>query len=392
MNRIYLDHAATTPLRPEVLEAMMPYMSDIYGNPSSLHAYGRESRSAIDASRHEIARHLNCDPHELVFTSGGTESDNTALFGAVRAWQQSRGSGGVRGHIITSSVEHHAIMNPCKQLEQFGFDITYLPVDEHGQVSLNDLLAAIRPETFLVSLIYGNNETGTLQPIVEIGRALRERGIVFHTDAVQALGMMTIDLGALPVDMMSFSAHKINGPKGVGLLYCRRGVRWAPLLYGGSQERDQRAGTENVPGIVGFARAVQLVCEEYPSRSREMWEIRRTFIDTLNTLLPSSHVIFNGHPTETLPHIINVSFPGLSSDTLLMNLDLAGIAVSSGSACSAGSLEVSHVLRAMNLPEERLLSAVRFSFGHDSSVDLAREAAKRVATVVNRMHDLIRNE
>lgn len=392
MNRIYLDHAATTPLRPEVLEAMMPYMSDIYGNPSSLHAYGRESRSAIDAARHEIARHLNCDPHELVFTSGGTESDNTALFGAVRAWQQSRGSGGVRGHIITSSVEHHAIMNPCKQLEQFGFDITYLPVDEHGQVSLNDLLAAIRPETFLVSLIYGNNETGTLQPIVEIGRALRERGIVFHTDAVQALGMMTIDLGALPVDMMSFSAHKINGPKGVGLLYCRRGVRWAPLLYGGSQERDQRAGTENVPGIVGFARAVQLVCEEYPSRSREMWEIRRTFIDTLNTLLPSSHVIFNGHPTETLPHIINVSFPGLSSDTLLMNLDLAGIAVSSGSACSAGSLEVSHVLRAMNLPEERLLSAVRFSFGHDSSVDLAREAAKRVATVVNRMHDLIRNE
>lgn len=392
MNRIYLDHAATTPLRPEVLEAMMPYMSDIYGNPSSLHAYGRESRSAIDAARHEIARHLNCDPHELVFTSGGTESDNTALFGAVRAWQQSRGSGGVRGHIITSSVEHHAIMNPCKQLEQFGFDITYLPVDEHGQVSLNDLLAAIRPETFLVSLIYGNNETGTLQPIVEIGRALRERGIVFHTDAVQALGMMTIDLGALPVDMMSFSAHKINGPKGVGLLYCRRGVRWAPLLYGGSQERDQRAGTENVPGIVGFARAVQLVCEEYPSRSREMWEIRRTFIDTLNTLLPSSHVIINGHPTETLPHIINVSFPGLSSDTLLMNLDLAGIAVSSGSACSAGSLEVSHVLRAMNLPEERLLSAVRFSFGHDSSVDLAREAAKRVATVVNRMHDLIRNE
>lgn len=392
MNRIYLDHAATTPLRPEVLEAMMPYMSDIYGNPSSLHAFGRESRSAIDAARHEIARHLNCDPHELVFTSGGTESDNTALFGAVRAWQQSRGSGGVRGHIITSSVEHHAIMNPCKQLEQFGFDITYLPVDEHGQVSLNDLLAAIRPETFLVSLIYGNNETGTLQPIVEIGRALRERGIVFHTDAVQALGMMTIDLGALPVDMMSFSAHKINGPKGVGLLYCRRGVRWAPLLYGGSQERDQRAGTENVPGIVGFARAVQLVCEEYPSRSREMWEIRRTFIDTLNTLLPSSHVIFNGHPTETLPHIINVSFPGLSSDTLLMNLDLAGIAVSSGSACSAGSLEVSHVLRAMNLPEERLLSAVRFSFGHDSSVDLAREAAKRVATVVNRMHDLIRNE
>lgn len=370
----------------------MPYMSDIYGNPSSLHAYGRESRSAIDAARHEIARHLNCDPHELVFTSGGTESDNTALFGAVRAWQQSRGSGGVRGHIITSSVEHHAIMNPCKQLEQFGFDITYLPVDEHGQVSLNDLLAAIRPETFLVSLIYGNNETGTLQPIVEIGRALRERGIVFHTDAVQALGMMTIDLGALPVDMMSFSAHKINGPKGVGLLYCRRGVRWAPLLYGGSQERDQRAGTENVPGIVGFARAVQLVCEEYPSRSREMWEIRRTFIDTLNTLLPSSHVIINGHPTETLPHIINVSFPGLSSDTLLMNLDLAGIAVSSGSACSAGSLEVSHVLRAMNLPEERLLSAVRFSFGHDSSVDLAREAAKRVATVVNRMHDLIRNE
>lgn len=392
MNRIYLDHAATTPLRPEVLEAMMPYMSDIYGNPSSLHAYGRESRSAIDAARHEIARHLNCDPHELVFTSGGTESDNTALFGAVRAWQLSRGSGGVRGHIITSSVEHHAIMNPCKQLEQFGFDITYLPVDEHGQVSLNDLLAAIRPETFLVSLIYGNNETGTLQPIVEIGRALRERGIVFHTDAVQALGMMTIDLGALPVDMMSFSAHKINGPKGVGLLYCRRGVRWAPLLYGGSQERDQRAGTENVPGIVGFARAVQLVCEEYPSRSREMWEIRRTFIDTLNTLLPSSHVIINGHPTETLPHIINVSFPGLSSDTLLMNLDLAGIAVSSGSACSAGSLEVSHVLRAMNLPEERLLSAVRFSFGHDSSVDLAREAAKRVATVVNRMHDLIRNE
>jgi cysteine desulfurase len=388
MKRLYLDHAATTPLRPEVLEEMMPYLTDLFGNPSSLHAFGRDSRVALDHARHRIARLLNCDPQEIAFTSGGTESDNTALFGTALAWRESSGA---RGHIITTSVEHHAVLHACRRLEELGFDVTYLPADELGQVNVQHFLSAIRDDTFLVSVMYGNNEVGTLQPIFEIGQAARERGIIVHTDAVQALGAVPVDLKRLPVDLLSASAHKINGPKGVGLLYHRRGVRWKPLLYGGSQERGHRAGTENVAGIVGFAKALQLVQEELSHKQDNMWELRRTFIQELSDRISSAHMTINGHPTATLPHIVNISFPGLSSDTLLMNLDLAGIAASSGSACSAGSLEVSHVLKAMGLSEDRLQSAVRFSFGYGTTVEAVREAAERIAAVVHRMLELVRS-
>ncbi len=381
MKHIYMDHAATTPLRPEVREAMMPYLTDAYGNPSSLHAFGRESRIALDTARHHIASHLNCDPRELIFTSGGTESDNTALLGT--AWQRLNDAGRqTRGHIITSAVEHHAVLHTCRRLEELGFDVTYLPVDEYGRIRVKDFVAAIRPDTFLASVIYGNNEVGTLQPIVEIGEAARERGIIFHTDAVQALGVLGIDLSALPVDLMSFSAHKINGPKGVGLLYCRRTVRFEPLLYGGSQEKNRRPGTENVAGIVGFAKALELAQSKWEEQHQRMWDLRRRFIEGLTSRLTPSHFTVNGHPQQVLPNIINISFPGLSSDTLLMNLDMAGIAASSGSACSAGSLEPSHVLAAMGLPEERLRSAIRFSLGYGHTPREIEEAAARVADVV----------
>ncbi len=390
MKRIYMDHAATSPLRPEVLEAMQPYLTDAYGNPSSLHAYGREARVALDSARHVIASCLNCDPRELVFTSGGTESDNTALFGA--AWQRwSSGRNASPGHIITTSVEHHAVIHACQRLEELGFDVTYLPVDEYGRISLEEFAAAIRADTFLVSVIYGNNEVGTLQPIAELGQIARERGLLVHVDAVQALGVLDLDLRSLPVDMMSFSAHKIGGPKGVGLLYSRSSVKWTPLLYGGSQERNLRAGTENVAGIAGFAEAMKLVKREAGDRRNRLWELRHLFLDTLASELPAADTfLLNGHPTETLPQIINVSFPGLSTDTLLMNLDLSGIAASSGSACSAGSLEPSHVLKAMGLSEERLRSAVRLSLGHGLTEEDVREAAIRVAKVVLQMKERIR--
>jgi len=391
MKRIYMDHAATSPLRPEVLEAMKPYLSDAFGNPSSLHSYGREARVALDTARHAIASCLNCDPRELVFTSGGTESDNTALFGA--AWQRwSAGGSASRGHIITTSVEHHAVLHACQRLEELGFDVTYLPVDEHGRISLEQFEAAIRDDTFLVSVIYGNNEVGTLQPIAELGLIARERGLLMHVDAVQALGVLDLDLSRLPVDFMSFSAHKINGPKGVGLLYCRSSVKWTPLLYGGSQERKFRAGTENVAGIAGFAEAMKLVKRESVDKRNKLWELRQLFLGTLENDLSAAGLKFivNGHPTEVLPHIINVSFPGLSTDTLLMNLDLSGIAASSGSACTAGSLEPSHVLIAMGLPDECLRSAVRFSLGYGLTQEDVREAAARVAKVVTQLKERIR--
>jgi len=391
MKRIYMDHAATSPLRPEVLEAMKPYLTDAFGNPSSLHSYGREAKVALDTARHTIAECLNCDPRELVFTSGGTESDNTALFGA--AWQRWTADGrSPRGHIITTSVEHHAVLHACQRLEELGFDVTYLPVDEHGRISLEEFKAAIRDDTFLVSVIYGNNEVGTLQPIDQIGHIAREHGLLVHVDAVQALGVLDLDLSRLPVDFMSFSAHKINGPKGVGLLYCRNSVKWSPLLYGGSQERRFRAGTENVAGIAGFAEAMKLVKRESGDKRMKLWELRHLFLGKLEEELSDAGMTFivNGHPTEALPHIINVSFPGLSTDTLLMNLDLSGIAASSGSACSAGSWEPSHVLKAMRLSDECLRSAVRFSLGYGLSEEDVQEAAARVAKVALQMKERIR--
>ncbi|GAB7056216.1 MULTISPECIES: cysteine desulfurase family protein [Paenibacillus] len=382
MKFIYLDHAATTPVHPEVVEAMIPYLSEMYGNASSTHAAGRQARTALNAARDRIAAFVGCSPSELVFTGSGTESDNMALFGAAEAYR-SRGK-----HIITTSIEHHAVLHACERLEQLGYEVTYLPVDRFGQVSLADVEEAIRPDTILISVMYGNNETGTLQPVEAIGRLAREQGICFHVDAVQALAHIPMDLSRLPVDLMSFSAHKLNGPKGIGALYISKTTKISPLLYGGSQERKRRAGTENTAGIVGFAKAVEIMQKNRYELKQKMEKLRQGMVKELERRLDADAFVINGHPTEVLPHILNVSFPGISTETMLMNLDLAGVAAASGSACTSGSLEVSHVLKAMKLPEAVTASAIRFSFGADNTEQQIAEVAGILETIVSRLRTI----
>ncbi|MBP1156527.1 MULTISPECIES: cysteine desulfurase family protein [unclassified Paenibacillus] len=379
MKLIYLDHAATTPVHPEVVEAMLPYFSEIYGNASSTHSAGREARTALNAARDRIASFIGCSPSEIVFAGSGTESDNMALLGAAEAYR-SRGR-----HIITTSIEHHAVLHACERLEALGYEVTYLPVDCFGQVSLSDVEKAVRPDTTLISVMYGNNETGTLQPIEAIGRFARERGICFHVDAVQALAHIPIDLGQLPVDLMSFSAHKLNGPKGIGALYISRTTRIAPLLFGGSQERKRRPGTENTAGIAGFAKAIEILQLNRYELKQKMEKLRQGMVNELTERLDADAFVINGHPTEQLPHILNVSFSGISTETMLMNLDLAGVAAASGSACTSGSLEVSHVLKAMKLPEDVTGSAIRFSFGANNDEQQISEAVSIIETIVRRL-------
>lgn len=380
MVSVYLDHAATTPLHPSVLEAMLPFLSEHFGNPSSIHSPGRISRAAMNDARDRIAACLGCEPGQLVFTSGGTESDNMAIFGVAMAHKENK------GHIITSQIEHHAVLDACRRLEKLGFAITYLPVDHYGQVSIEAVAAAIRPDTALISIMYGNNEVGSLQPIADIGRLARDKGIYMHVDAVQALGVEKIDLRSLPVDLMSFSAHKINGPKGVGALYLSTGVMMVPQIFGGSQERKRRAGTENLAGIVGFAKAVELVSENMEEKQQNLNSLRQIMVDTWEVELGGTFVV-NGHPSARLPHILNVSFPGADTETMLMNLDLEGIAASSGSACTSGALEVSHVLQAMNLSAAVTDSALRFSFGMGNTSKSVRDAALKTATIANRLRN-----
>ncbi len=377
MTLIYLDHAATTPLHPDVARAMQPYFGQEFGNPSSLHRFGRAARTAVENARDTVAAAIGADPGQVIFTSGGTEADNTALIGVALA-NQSRGR-----HIITTQIEHHAVLHTCRHLERMGFEVTYLPVDRTGMVDPEAVRAAVRPDTILVSVMYGNNEVGTLQPIEEIGSFLRERQVYVHTDAVQAFGTVPLDVRRLPVDLMSLSAHKINGPKGVGALYCAADVKLAPHLYGGLQERKRRAGTENVAGIVGFAAAVSISQAEMGKRRSAYQEMRDAMLAEWREQ-GIRHVV-NGHPQQYLPHILNVSFPGTDTETVLMNLDLAGIAAASGSACASGSLELSHVLTAMGLDDEVARSAIRFSFGITNSLDEVRTAARQTAEIVNRL-------
>lgn len=387
-SQVYLDHAATSPLHPEVLDAMLPYMKEQYGNPSSIHGFGRAARSAVNGARDAIAEVLGCSPQELIFTSGGTESDNLALFGVIGSSQKRI----EECHIITSQAEHHAVLNTCGKLEELGAAVTYVPVDRYGQVQPEDVAAAIRPETILISLMYGNNEVGTLQPIEQIGRLARQSGIVFHVDAVQALGVTNFVLSELPIDLMSFSSHKIQGPLGVGALYVNRKTKLAPSLHGGSQERNRRAGTENVPAIIGFAKAVQIASAHRIENVARIHRLREHFIDILRDKLGADGFVVNGHPSadERLPHILNVSFPPLSSETLLMNLDLEGIAAASGSACSSGSLSPSHVLQAMGLADDIVTSAVRFSFGYGNVHESVTFAAERTATIVQRLRSKLK--
>jgi len=353
MRRVYLDHNASTPVHPEVVEAMLPYFEERYGNASSIHRFGREARDAVEAARAEIAGFLGVEPDEIVFTSGGTESDNLAIKGIAHA----RG----RGHILTSQVEHHAVLRTGQALERAGFDVTYLPADGQGLVDPDDLRRAIRPDTILISVMYANSEVGTIMPIREMGQIARERGIPFHVDGVQAFGKIPLAVQDDGINLLSASSHKIYGPKGVGALYIRKGTKMVPVQHGGDHERRRRAGTENVPAIVGFGKAVGV-------RARDMGEEAdrvRALRDRLwrGTVARVPEVRLNGHPERRLPGTLNLSFRGVDAESLLLALDLKGIGASAGSACTSGSLEPSYVLTAMGVPTEWSLGAVRCSLG-----------------------------
>ncbi|NLV59520.1 MAG: cysteine desulfurase NifS [Clostridiales bacterium] len=356
---IYMDHAATTATRSEVLEEMLPYFTQVYGNPSSIHKAGRDARKAVENARRQVAAAIGADPREIYFTAGGSESDNWAIRSAC---QKNAAKG---KHIITSSVEHHAVLHTCEALEKEGYQVTYLPVDEYGRVNPKDVQKAIRTDTVLITIMAANNEIGTIQPIAQIGDIAREAGVLFHTDAVQAVGAIPVDVNAWKVDMLSMSAHKFHGPKGVGALYIRKGVRINNLIYGGAQERGLRAGTENVPAIVGLGKAIQLAIQELPQYQEKMSSLRDELIHGILNSIPD--VRLNGHPTERLPGNVNVSVRYVEGEALLMRLDLAGIEASSGSACTSGSLDPSHVLLAIGLPHEIAHGSLRLSLGRDNT-------------------------
>ena len=364
---IYVDHAATTPVREEVLSAMLPYFSGAFGNPSGLYTVAQEARKAVDDSREAVARCLSARMSEVVFTSGGTESDNAAVKGVAFAMRN------VGKHVITTAVEHHAVLHACHQLEQFGFDVTYLPVDEYGLVDPDDVGRAITDQTVLVSVMLANNEIGTVQPISDISRvvkaeaARRGQTITMHTDAVQGGTFLDLDVKVLGVDMLSLSAHKFYGPKGVGALYVRRGTPFEPLQIGGGQERQRRSGTENVPGIVGMAEALRLAAEDRESESKRLAGLRDKIAAGIGQAVED--VYFNGHPTHRLPNNVNVSFKGVEGEPVLLGLDFAGISASSGSACSSASLEPSHVLLAIGRSADVAQGSLRITLGRDNTED-----------------------
>lgn len=358
---IYLDHAATTPVDARVLEAMLPYFSERFGNPSSIYAAGREARAALDQARARLARLLNCQAREIVFTSGGTESDNLAIKG-VAFWHLLNGRG---RHIVTTAFEHHAVLHSAEYLKRFGFEVTLVRPDAQGIVHPDAIAAALRPDTILVSVMTANNEIGTIQPIAEIARICRERGVPFHTDAVQAAGILPLDVEELGVDLLSVSAHKFYGPKGVGFLYVRTGTPILWQQHGGAQESNRRAGTENVPAIMGMTRALELAYEELDERNAHVQKLRDQLIEGILKRIPDSRL--NGDRERRLPNNVNVTFAGVDGETLLLNLDLHGIAASSGSACTTGSTEPSHVLLSIGLAPEEARSSIRLSLGKDNT-------------------------
>ncbi|MBK8303267.1 MAG: cysteine desulfurase [Chloracidobacterium sp.] len=369
--RVYLDNSATTPIDPAVVEAMLPYLMAKFGNASSIHFYGQEARAALDKARHQVAALINARPNEIVFTSGGTEANNLAIRGLIEARQSRDGDIAAKPHVITSAIEHSAVLNVCDDLEKQGVTVTYLPVYENGIVRLDDVRAAITDETILISVMAANNEIGTLQPIAEIGKLVRElksegKKIWFHTDAVQAAGKMPLDVEAIGCDLLSISAHKIYAPKGAGALYVRRGVRLHPQNLGGHQERERRGGTESVPNIVAFGVACELAQNELERSAAELGLLRNSFESKVGEMI--SDVVFNGDRGNRLPNISNISFRSIEGEGLLINLDMQGIAVSTGSACSSGSLEPSPVIRALGHEDELARGAIRFSFGRFNTV------------------------
>ncbi|MCP3762639.1 cysteine desulfurase [Domibacillus sp. A3M-37] len=376
MERIYLDHAATSPVHPKAGEAMLAVLTETYGNPSSIHSFGRDSRRIVDEARTIIAKTINAGFNDVIFTGSGTEADNMAIFGAARSKKS--------GHIITSVIEHHAVLHACEALQKDGFDVTYLPVNEEGLVSVSDVQKALRNDTILVSIMYGNNETGAIQPINDIGRLLADHPALFHVDAVQAYGILPIDVKELNVDFLAVSGHKINGPKGIGVLFVKPGTPFAPILYGGEQERKRRAGTENTAAIAGVAAAAEIAENTREERAARYTEMKQLFMDTLaqNGASFSS----NGKVEQSLPHVLNLFFPGTDVEAFLVNLDMAGIAASSGSACTAGSIEPSHVLTAMfGADSEKLRSSIRFSFGLNNTKEQIEQAALKTAEIAKRL-------
>jgi cysteine desulfurase len=359
MKRIYLDHAATTPMRHEVVEAMLPFLRERFGNPSTLYSYGQEAKKAIDGAREKVAQVMNANSSEIVFTSGGTESDNFAISGVAWA-NQKRGN-----HIITSSIEHHAVLNICKFLERRGFEVTYLPVDNHGLVSPDDVKKAVRKDTILISIMHANNEIGTIEPVEEIGKIAKEEGIYFHTDSVQTFGHIPIDVNMLNVDLLSASAHKLYGPKGVGCLYIRKGVKIVPFLYGGAQENKRRASTENVAGIVGFGKAAELAIKEMEEEGNRLILLRDRLIKEI--LEKISFTRLNGHTTKRLPGNVNICVEFVEGESMILQLDINGICASSGSACTSNVIEPSHVLLAIGIPPAVAQGSLRFTLGRDNT-------------------------
>ena len=378
--KVYMDNAATTKLSPDVLNAMMPYLTDIYGNASSVHAFGREAREGVEHARNQVAAAINASPDEIFFTAGGTESDNMAIKGVAHKYAK-KGK-----HIITTAIEHHAVLHTCEALEKEGYEVTYLPVDEDGLISVEQVRAAMRDDTLLVTVMFANNEVGTIEPIAEIGALCRERNVLFHTDAVQAVCHIPIDVRAMNIDLISISAHKFHGPKGIGALYCRKGIVLEPVIVGGAQERKRRAGTENVAGIVGLGAAIERAHKNMSADMARVSALRDKLISGILKNIP--HVKLNGHPTQRLPQNVNFSIRYIEGESILLMLDINGIAASSGSACTSGSLDPSHVLLAMGIPHEIAHGSLRLTLSDmttDEEVDYVLETLTKT---VKRLRDM----
>lgn len=378
--KIYLDNAATTKTRPEVVEAMLPYFTELYGNPSSVYEFASQNKSAVTKARETIANSLGAKSNEIYFTGGGTEADNWAIKCTAEAYKE-KGN-----HIITSKIEHHAVLHTCEYLERSGFEVTYVDVDEFGVVKLEELKAAIRPTTILISIMFANNEIGTIQPVKEIGEIAKANGILFHTDAVQAYGQLAIHVDELHIDMLSASGHKLNGPKGIGFLYIRNGLKLRSLIHGGSQERKRRAGTENVPAIIGLAKAVEIAMDTLEERTAKEIELRDYLIGRTIKEVPYTRV--NGHQKNRLPNNVNFSFQFIEGESLLIMLDMQGICASSGSACTSGSLDPSHVLLAIGLPHEIAHGSLRLSLSHDTTKEELDYSVDKIKEVVAKLREM----
>ena len=378
--RVYFDHSATTRVLPEVEEAILPFLTEKWGNPSSLHSFGREAKLAVEDSRQSLAKLLNCDPTEIVFTSGGTESNNLAIKGVAMY------KGKMKGHIITTKIEHHAVLEPCEWLKRFGFDVTFLPVSSEGLIDAGEVERAIRNDTILISVMMANNEIGTIQPYKEIGSIAKDRNIPFHTDAVQAIGKLPLDVKADNIDLLSLSGHKFHGPKGIGALYVRKGTKIEPVIQGGGQERGLRSSTENVPGIVGIGKAAELARRDLESTSQKMKTLRDKMIKSIPEVVPRSYL--NGHKTRRLVNNTHFRFDFIEGEGLILQLDFKGIAASTGSACSTGSLEPSHVLLAMGLTHEQAHGSLRVTLGRENTDEEVDYLLQVLPNVVSKLREI----